>query len=316
MRDPFLPAPLTIVQVTTPIANRLGLSTLPWHVHEIALAFLCYQFMFTILSPAVSMWIVPDSYRRLPRRSRTGWNVNVVSLIQSTFITACASYVLKSDVGRSKMGWQERLWGYDGATGMVQSFAAGYFLWDLQVSINHLDVLGTSSLLHAIGALLVTSIGFRPFANYYGLNFILYELSTPFLNIHWFLDKLNMTGSRAQLLNGIILIITFGCCRLLWGTYQSVLIYNDIWTAWNSPLLFKNERNCATFIRTNSGEAGLNGECGMHFLPTWLVIVYLGSNTVLSVLNFYWFGRMIKAILKRFNKSNLESVDSQKTEIR
>jgi hypothetical protein len=36
----------------------------------------------------------------------------------------------------------------------------------------------------------------HPFANYYGLNFILYEISTPFLNIHWFFDKLNMTGSR------------------------------------------------------------------------------------------------------------------------
>ena len=71
----------------------------------------------------------------------------------------------------------------------------------------------------------------RPFANYYGLAFVLYELSTPFLNFHWFFDKLGMTGSLAQLVNGVILIISFGGCRLVWGVYQSVLIYTDIWQA-------------------------------------------------------------------------------------
>jgi TLC domain len=58
----------------------------------------------------------------------------------------------------------------------------------------------------------------RPFANYYGLNFVLYELSTPFLNIHWFLDKLNVTGSRLQLYNGIALVVTFFACRVVWET--------------------------------------------------------------------------------------------------
>jgi hypothetical protein len=33
----------------------------------------------------------------------------------------------------------------------------------------------------------------RPFLNYFAPTFILYELSSPFLNIHWFLDKVNMT---------------------------------------------------------------------------------------------------------------------------
>ena len=44
----------------------------------------------------------------------------------------------------------------------------------------------------------------RPFVNYYAPTFILYELSSPFLNIHWFCDKLNMTGSKIQLYNGFI----------------------------------------------------------------------------------------------------------------
>lgn len=112
--------------------------------------------------------------------------------------------------------------------------------------------------------------------NYYGLNFILYELSTPFLNIHWFMDKLGMTGSNAQLINGITLIATFGGSRLVWGTYQSVKLYQDVWRALKTP--------------------------GELPVPPWLAITYLASTTVLNVLNFYWFGRMIKTIRSRFEK--------------
>ncbi|KAH6664592.1 hypothetical protein B0J14DRAFT_681700 [Halenospora varia] len=82
------------------------------------------------------------------------------------------------------MDWAGRIWGYIGAGGAVQGFATRYFLWDLIASIVHVNVLGWGSLVYAISALLVTSLGFRLFANYYGLNFILYKLSTPFLNIY------------------------------------------------------------------------------------------------------------------------------------
>jgi hypothetical protein len=44
-------------------------------------------------------------------------------------------------------------------------------------------------------------------------------------------------------------------------------------------------------------------------LPTWLVIVYLGSNTVLNILNIYWFSKMVQAVIKRFESADLESKD-------
>jgi len=118
----------------------------------------------------------------------------------------------------------------------------------------------------------------RPFCNYYGLNFILYELSTPFLNFHWFMDKVGMTGSTTQLVNGVALITSFGSSRLLWGTYQSVRMYQDIWLAFKTP-------------------GGLP-------VPPWLAIAYVISNTTLSVLNFYWFGKMVQALMKRFEESS------------
>ncbi|CZT07730.1 uncharacterized protein RCO7_11221 [Rhynchosporium graminicola] len=193
------------------------------------------------------------------------------------------------------MDWAGRIWGYTGAGGAVQGFAAGYFLWDLIASIIHLNVLGWGSLAHA-----------RPFANYYGLNFILYELSTPFLNIHWFFDKVNMTGSRVQLYNGIALLATFFGCRVLWGNYQSINIYLDVWTALHTqtPDSLHVSGNSKFAQRESTLGLGARDNFGTMALPTWLVVVYLGSNTVLNFLNVYWFAKMVQALMKRFRLPN------------
>ena len=42
---------------------------------------------------------------------------------------------------------------------------------------------------------------------------------------------------------------------------------------------------------------------GDYAMPTWLAVVYLSSNIVLNTLNFYWFGKMIETIKKRFAES-------------
>ncbi|KAF1951445.1 DUF887-domain-containing protein [Byssothecium circinans] len=303
MRDP-IPAPALLVELTKPYADRLSLPTLPHHAHEMLLGFLGYHFILHILSPKISRIVCPKVYNSFNRRTQLNWDIHWVSMSQALFINSAALYVIFTDTQRKEMGWKGRLWGYTPASGMVQGFAAGYFLWDLQVSAQYISISGISALLHAIGALAVTCIGFRPFGNYYGLSFVLYELSTPFLNIHWFCDKLNMTGSRLQLYNGILLLLTFFGCRIVWGTYQSFLIYSDIYTAltWSSssPMgaALEEDEKC----QRNASGPGAGGlrSCEIGELPTWLVTVYLVGNTALSLLNFFWFSQMIKAVKKRF----------------
>ena len=94
------------------------------------------------------------------------------------------------------------------------------------------------------------------------------------------MDKIGMTGSTAQLVNGVALLVTFGSSRLAWGVYQSVHMYKDIWTAFKTP-------------------GGLP-------VPPWLAIAYVVSNTTLSALNFYWFSKMMQALRKRFEKPKVE----------
>ena len=52
------------------------------------------------------------------------------------------------------------MWGYSGATGMVQGFAAGYFLWDVLVSVADPGLFGWGAVAHAGSALAVSMLGF------------------------------------------------------------------------------------------------------------------------------------------------------------
>lgn len=160
MRDPFFSPPLLLVKATQPISDFLNLTTLPLHSHEAILAFCSYQFIFKTIAPVVSSRLFPKTYPRLSARTRINWNVHFTSFIQSTFISLATLWVIWDDEERKNMDWKGRIWGYTGAGGMVQGFAAGYFFWDMIISATNLSVLGWGSLAHAVSALLVTSIGF------------------------------------------------------------------------------------------------------------------------------------------------------------
>lgn len=111
-----------------------------------------------------------------------------------------------------------------------------------------------------------------------------------------------MTGSRAQLYNGIVLLATFFACRLVWGTYQSVRVYQDVWAALHAPGTLTTTDTVTKVAMRQSVEPinELMRFEGDRIVPIWLACTYLGSNIVLNTLNFYWFGKMIETVKKRF----------------
>lgn len=166
MRDPF-PPPNFLVHQTRPVAELLSLSTLPYHAHEILLAWASYHLIEIFVAPLISQWLLPATYARLSPRTKSNWNIRVVSIIQATFVSALALYVIRTDDERRKMDWRGRIWGYTGGIGMVQGFAAGYFLWDLASCLMHFEVGGWQALAHAVSALIVTTLGFVSFTPSY-----------------------------------------------------------------------------------------------------------------------------------------------------
>src|SRR6202012_5275935 len=156
---------------------------------------------------------------------------------------------------------------------------------------------GVGSLVHAVAALGITLLGFRPFANYYGVPFILYEVSTPFLNMHWFLERAGSSDRTLALATGVPLVPSFAACRIVWGCYMSVRIYADLWAAWRAPGALA--AGCAGFFSKTGLLALVDPPLACRVLPPWLAASYVAANTTLTALNFYWFGQMISVAWER-----------------
>lgn len=161
MKDPFpLPAIPALSRAVEPLAEWASLPTLPTHIHEVLFAFAFYTAVNFVVSPYLSRRYFGAHYNAMSRVKRLNWDVHVVSLVQSTLINALALWVIIFDDERKAMDRQERIWGYTGACGLVQAFAAGYFLWDLLITAMYINVFGLGMLAHAVSALLVYSLGF------------------------------------------------------------------------------------------------------------------------------------------------------------
>lgn len=269
---------LQIREFAAPLAQKLGIGKISDFADVILLSFVFFTTVHNSLSPAVSGVLFPVSYGKAGKRARNNWDIRVASLVHAILIIFLAGRCLNLpslDQNRA-FGWHEDV-------GFSIAIATGYFIWDTLESIIHFS--DTGFVFHGISCLLIYGLSFTPFAPYYAVRFLFWELSTVFLNIHWFLDKTGKTGSVLQLLNGIILLATFFCVRCIWGGMMSYDFFVTLNSAYDQ-------------------------------VSTPYLIIYGGGNVLLQGLNWFWFTKMIAALAKRFQgKPNGHKVIDGKTKI-
>lgn len=338
---PFLPSWVT--ETAESFVASVRNSALSYHTNMVLLTIVFYQITQTYLSPFFSSCLFPSTYPSLSRKTKIKWDVNVVSLIQGCLINTLALWVRTIDRERAEMNTWERVYGYTGTTGIVHAIAAGYFIWDFAVMSRHLEIFGIGLLIHAIGSLWVilfafvsvyafdsrqfdgssTNAGFRqkrPFLSFYVPVVVVYELWTPFLSIHWFCDKLHLTGSPLQLYNGVALLILW-CWGLFWCSNQCAQALQDAistlssngsepaeWTTSSIKSVFESALFWPPQMLADSWKSTQKAEVAQSFGPSktpvapWVVLTYAVSAGVLNLLNLYWLITMFLALAKRFRK--------------
>jgi TLC domain len=305
MLDPIACPPF-LHDLIYPYAQSLHLTTLPPHIHEVLLSFAFYTIFENYISPSLSKRLIPQHYAKFSPRTKVNWDIHVTSFVQSLIICIATLYVIRNDTERIGTTWEGRLYGYSGGAGLVQAMAAGYFIWDIMICVVNFKILGPLDLLHGIVAASVAILGFRPFALYYGLNILLFELSTPFVNVHWGCDKVDLTGSPTQWYNGIVLIVTFFSCRVVWGSYLTINFFIDIWRAVRAG----REQLVMSYGMVEPG-----GDVAMQTSPPhWMMGLFCTGNFILTSLNFFWFSKMIEAVRKRFRPEAEKTKEKQKLE--
>lgn len=248
-------------------SQKYGYTMLPLHFHEIILSFVAYNSIF-YLSKLISPRLV-TSYKSLSLRTQINFDIHVVSMV-NCLVLLVTSFPLFGDEELAK----DTVSGYTPYGGFVAAITIGYFLWDCYVSIMYINFFGAGFVLHGLGSLFVFIQGMRPYILYYAPIFLLFELSTPFLNIHWFASHLpeGTIPMSLQIVNGFFLMTTFFSVRIVWGLYHVFHLAHDIL----SPQ-------------------------GLAAQPLWVPVSILVSNFSLDVLNVYWFYKMVLLVGKRLN---------------
>ncbi|EIM89588.1 DUF887-domain-containing protein [Stereum hirsutum FP-91666 SS1] len=249
------------------IVHWLAVPRLQPHIGTLLLSYVSWTAIQYGLAPALCRKIVgKDEWEKLNGRAKNGWTTHVVSMFHSLLVVPIAFRSL--DVPALD---HDRAFGWDDSVAKLYAISSGYFVWDSVESLIHYEDIGFT--VHALACLGIYLFSFRPFLAYYGARFLLWEISTPFLNIHWFIDKTGNTGSLAQMINGVFLLGTFAGTRLVYGGIMSYRFFHTL-------------------------------RAIHHQIPFFIALFYGVGNVVLQFLNWFWFTKMIAALQKRFAGSS------------
>ncbi|KAF9120448.1 hypothetical protein BGW39_011373 [Mortierella sp. 14UC] len=250
--------------MTSSILDTLGVATLEHHwTTLLSSAFVCG--VIIQLSQLICPILFPATYPKLQGSKKLNWDVHVVSTVHALVIVTLAAPLLWNENLT-----QNKIFGYEYYAGQVYAVCCGYFLWDTIHSIRHIKDFGIGFVLHGICSFSVFIFSYRPFLQYYGSYCLMFELSTPFLNIHWFMDKTGLTGSIYQKINGIFLLTVFFCVRIVFGFYTSYVCLIEVLKV-------------------------------LDLVPMHLRIIYACANIALNSLNVFWFYKMVASLGRRFS---------------
>jgi hypothetical protein len=160
---------------------------------------------------------------------------------------------------------------------LVMLVSAGYFLYDTLECLWRFDHEGPEFLLHGVMCFVTYAQLYRSRQmNWLGAGFLLWELSTPFMHLRWFLYKIGRDKSVLYPLNALAGMLVFFLCRNCFGP----------WLSWQ-------------FLRQSS--AALATARGRREL--WMPAIYFFRSAVviLNGLNAYWFSKMVRMLIEVVN---------------
>ncbi len=237
----------------------------------IAIATVFYWVAFWGLKPLL-LAVVPVLSKK-SRKDQLSAMVRLPSLINCVFVVPLAWYLLATDHQLAS----DRFFSQSRGGNVLVALAAGFFVFDLTHSV--FDFQGVPFFLHAVLCSAVYCLALLlPFCQYYGCVFLLFELSTVWLNVMWYVKFVFDLSDKSLVYRicATMFAISFFAARIVYGNYNNVFFFADVWRRldeFNVPVL----------------------------------ALFLTANVILTLLNAYWFWRIISVIImgKKINKEEI-----------
>ncbi|GIL84488.1 hypothetical protein Vretifemale_13150 [Volvox reticuliferus] len=164
---------------------------------------------------------------------------------------------------------KDRVYANSSLSYAVCYLSAGYFLHDLFMCALRFSLEGPLYTIHALSSHMAYTFGaVTGFLHYYAPVFLMWEVSTPCVHLRWFMYKAGLANSVWYLVNGLMMIVAFFACRILWGYIGSYYLVTDV--------------------------VGEQYRPGSPF-PVAATMGYCLAAVVMNTLNTYWFLKMTVA---------------------
>eukprot|EP00047_Mylnosiga_fluctuans_P006902 m.249874 g.249874 ORF g.249874 m.249874 type:complete len:252 (-) comp16395_c0_seq1:247-1002(-) len=158
----------------------------------------------------------------------------------------------------------DHIYGASRATKLCLTVSSGFFLWDtLFVTINN---EGLQFIAHGLACLFVYSCALFPFLHFYGCCFLLFELSTIFLNTRGIVYDIGLGDSTLYLVISVLFMLVFIAVRIVFGLYAVGTWLSELFSAF---------------------QAG-----SLHSVP--IAVAYSICSITLMGLNIFWASIMIR----------------------
>ncbi|KAK7387005.1 hypothetical protein VNO78_27442 [Psophocarpus tetragonolobus] len=212
-------------------------------------------------------------YSSFSKIQRIEWNDRAVSTMHAIFITSISLYLvfcsnLFSDYQSSEL--------ITDRSSSLSTFAlgvsVGYFIADLGMILWFFPSLGGYEyVIHHLFSLVAVAYSMLSGeGQLYTFMVLISETTTPGINLRWYLDVAGMKKSKAYLINGVVIFISWLVARILLFVYMFYHVY----------LHFDQVEQMQPF-----------GQILVILVPL-----------VLSIMNLVWFFKIIKGLRKTLAK--------------
>ena len=233
-------------------------------------------------SGPVCLWLCPP-LRGASRREQMQAFVRLPSLVNCLVATGMALAIL---LDTSSPLLADRIDAVSPVSSALYCVATGYFLFDVAESF--VDYHGHAFLAHGVLCSFVYGLAlFVPILHYYGAVFLMFEASTVFLNIGWFIKSVYKypATSLPMIVVNACFAVSFFLARIVFGFYQSYYFFVDIFA-----------------LRAAEGS----------IRP--VLYFFMATNVFLCSLNVFWFYKILLMASRSLGFGARDNGDAKKND--
>ncbi|KAI5076167.1 hypothetical protein GOP47_0008232 [Adiantum capillus-veneris] len=172
--------------------------------------------------------IYSSAYLKLSKLEKVEWDNRGFSTAHAIVVSMIAAYLLfLSDFFRDNETYGSVVFRSSIFSQVILGVSIGYFISDLAMILWFYPALGGKEyVLHHLLSMSSLAMSVYSGQGHFYLYVVLFsEITTPFVNLRWYLSKAGMKNSSAYVLNGVLLFLGWLIARVLLFIYFFVHLY-------------------------------------------------------------------------------------------